>query len=83
MSKGDIVILSAVLAENRIGNAAIWNTLQEDLMKMLEKERMSAHLDIETFSGDFSSFAHVLDCIYKSTSHVHEGMINKIGFECL
>ena len=44
---------------------------------------MSAHSEIDRFSGDFSSFAHVLDCIYKSTREVHEGMINKIGFECL
>jgi hypothetical protein len=52
-------------------------------MKRIEFERMSAQGGGDTFSGDFSSYAHVLDCIYKATSHVHEGMVNKIGFDCI
>lgn len=84
LSKGDIVILSAILAEQKIGNGNIWDTLQNDVVRRLEMERTSAQSDPEmVFSGDFSSYSLLLDCIYKSTNQVSEDMLNKIAFNCI
>ena len=54
------------------------------MVKRLEGERESAQNDPDiSFKGDFSSYAHVLDCIHKSTNHVSDEMISKIAFDCL
>ena len=54
------------------------------MVKRLEGERASAQNDPDlSFKGDFSSYAHVLDCIHKSTNYVRDELIGKIAFDCI
>jgi len=54
------------------------------MVKRLEGERASAQNDPDlSFKGDFSSYAHVLDCIHKSTNYVSDELIGKIAFDCI
>ena len=82
LTKGDLVILCAVMAEQKAGNQVIWEYIQTDLERTLDQEKAGA-AQMDPISGDLASFAHIVDCIYRVTRNISEDLINKIGMDCL
>ena len=89
LTKGDLVILSAILAEQKISSPTIWECLQKDLLAIMESERLESTKDErlaqnqEFLIGDFSTYSHILDCLYRTSYNINEDLVNKIGFDSL